>query len=138
MAETPTLQIPKDVIEPIIQAHIAGAVTAALSGREQIVTDAVNRVLTMQVDDQGKPSSYGRSQTFVQWLMNDAIRTAAVAALREALEKEQPAIKKAIAAELKKQSSPIAKQMVESFSRLAASDHMLNYGVSINVSMRDR
>ena len=118
MADTPTLQIPKDVIEPIIQAHIAAAVASALNGRERLMTDAIHRVLQSRVDANGQPERYNSSSspTFVEWLMQDAIKKAAREALTEQVAKLQPAIKKAIADQLTNSKSPLVKQLVEGMS----------------------
>jgi len=37
MSSNPTLQIPRDVIEPIIQAHVTEAVLNALGGQNELV-----------------------------------------------------------------------------------------------------
>lgn len=139
MADAPTFQIPKDVIEPIIQANIAAAVAAALSGREKIVEAAIHQVLNQKVDDKGAPTTYSHyNTTFVQWLMNNAIREAAKDAVRAAISGQHEAIKTALAAELRKSASPIAKQIIAGVIGVAVTPHMLDYRLSVEVKAKER
>lgn len=133
--DTPTLNIPKDLIEPIIQAHIAAAVTTALGGREKVVSDAIYAALNMKVDDRGAPSTYSSGITFVQWLMKDAIRKAAIEAMQIALEGQKEEMKKAIADELRKSRSVVAKTLIEALANQVTNGG-LRYNLAINIAER--
>lgn len=116
MAENPTLQIPKDVIEPIIEAHISTAVATALRGQGNMIANAVTRVLQHPVDSDGKPTRYSSDMTFTQWLLTDAIKRMAKAALEEHMKQFEPELKEMIAKELSKRNSPMVKKLVESMA----------------------
>jgi hypothetical protein len=132
MAE-PTFQIPKDVIEPIITAHIAAAVSAALAGRERIVEMTVSQLLNMKVDSEGKPSSYDRGQTFIQWVMNDTLRKAVRDIMTEELKKHEAIIRAELASQLTAKKSPLLKQLIEQLTTglvtAASSTYRLNVSV---------
>lgn len=117
MSDSPTFQIPKDVIEPIIQAHISAAIVSALSGRERLIEHAVTQVLTQKVDSDGKPSNYSSSVQFVQWAMQNAVRKAVTAMLETEFAKQEEAIRALLTAELKKSKSPLVKQLVEGMTK---------------------
>jgi hypothetical protein len=113
MSENPTFQIPKDIIEPIIQAHVSAAVVSALGENKKIVEMAISRVLNQKVNSDGNTSGYvyNNSPTFIQWLMSKAVRSAVEKAVVEQVATYQDELKKAIAAELGigKKYSPLAK-----------------------------
>lgn len=135
MADAPTFQIPKDVIEPIIQSHISAAVAVALQGHRPIVEQAVAHALNVKVDNDGKVSQYSSSNQvpWLQWVMGDCIRKAALAAVQEELAQQQDAIKKQIAAELRKVNSPLAKKLIESMAGAIADQRSLQYRLTVSV-----
>lgn len=136
MAESPTFQIPKDVIEPIIQAHISSAVAAALGGKDKLVSDAIFAALNMKVDERGNACTYSSSIPFVQWLMKDAIQKAAKEAVQTALAGQHEALKESIAKELRNSKSVLAKQLIESLAGTLSKGNMLDYRLSITVAER--
>ena len=118
-----TLNVPKDVLEPIIAAHITKAVTEALgiNGRT-LVESAVAALLTMKVDSQGNRSRYdGRDdKMWIDWAIAEAAQKAAKDAIGEYFSSHQSEIKKAIVKELTKTNSPLAKDLAQSFVSGAA------------------
>lgn len=110
--QQPTLSIPRDVIEPIITAHVAAAVTAALSDRTVLIDKLVTEVLNAPTDSEGKPGrGYSYDTTFIVWAMRDCVRKATKAALEEAMAKHGDAIKKTMVDQLSKKNSPLAKEL---------------------------
>ena len=132
MAE-PTFQIPKDVIEPIITAHIATAVSAALAGRERIVEMTVSQLLNMKVDSEGKPSSYDRGQTFIQWVMNDTLRRTVRDIMLEELKKHESVIRAELAAQLTAKKSPLLKQLIEQLTTGIVTAASGSYTLNVSV-----
>jgi hypothetical protein len=128
----PTLTVPRDVIEPVIQAHISAAVVAALGDRSAIVQDVVTRVLQEKVDDEGKASNYNRSIPWLQWVMHKCVRDAAKAAIVEQLELQKDALKKALAAELAKKNSPLVRQLVEGMVGAMTHPDVLKYRIAVS------
>ena len=141
MSEHPTFQIPKDVIEPIISAHVSTAVAAALAGRDALVSKAVERALFYKVDREGNPGrGYGGEVPWIQWKMDDLIRKTTAECLAEELPKHKDQIKAALAKELGLNSSklsPFAKKLIDGILSVATNDSYLKYSVSVTVE-KDR
>ncbi len=112
MASASTIQIPDDVIKPIIEAKVAAAVMAAMEGHQNLVTQIVGAALAAKVDRDGKPASYG-DLTFLAWAMQHAIKTAAMEAIREHVETRRDSIKAEIARQLGSSKSRLGKQLAE-------------------------
>lgn len=129
----PTFQIPKDVIEPIIQSHVAAAVSTALGGHALMVEKAVAQALNVKVDSEGKQSGYRSDIPWLQWVMGECVRKAALEAVQEALIEQQGRIKKEIARELQKVNSPLAKRLIESMAGAIADHDALKYRLTVNI-----
>ncbi len=135
MPEQSTLVIPKDVLEPIIQAHVAKAITEALGGQGRIIEEAVRVALEAKVDERdGKVSSYASTNapTFLTWLVRHAIRDAATAAVREHLTADMERIKAAVAKEMKNQRSPLTRSLIEGIAK--ATTDSARFQISVNVN----
>ncbi len=127
----PTFQIPKDVINPIIEAHVTTAVINALDGKDRLIEEAVRWVLFMKVDSDGKSTSYN-GISFVQWAMMKCVREAVKKAIEENMEKHKEEIKKAIAKELSKPStSPLAKQLINGMVEAMTAPEVLKYRIKV-------
>jgi hypothetical protein len=133
----PTFQIPKDVIEPIIKAQVAAAVVAALGDKGAIIENAVAAVLNSKVDSDGKPDKYGYggSVSWVQWVMNDCVKTATREAITEAMEKQRGRVKAAITKELTNSKSPLVRKLVDALAGSLDSDS-LKYRISVGVEQK--
>jgi len=114
VADGPTLQIPRDVIEPIIQAQITASIASAL-GANGIMQKAIESILQTKVGSDGKADRYSdsRGRPWVEWAVGDALRNAARAAILEAVAGQQEALRNEIASQLSRKNSPLVKQLVE-------------------------
>ena len=127
MSNTTTLQIPKDVIEPIIQARVSAALLEVFGNQGALLDRIVQSVLQQKVDSEGRPSnsSYGSQETTLQYLAHKAIRDATLEALREVLEQHKQKVKDALVAELKRPKSnlldKLASSMIDSMCETAKS-----------------
>lgn len=130
----PTFQIPKEIINPIIQAHVNDAVIKALDGPGQIVTRAIAGVLQTKVDSNGKPSSYNsdRDRTWIDWVIGDCIQKAARDAIEQTLSKHTDRIREEITAQLAKKNSPLVKQLIEGMVGAFTSDHTIKYRINVS------
>lgn len=115
--ETATLQLPKDLIEAAIQTNVAKAMAEAMGGYNSLMAQAVERVLSQKVGSDGQPSGYHNSTTFIQWAVNDQLRTAVQRALTEELAKHEAEIRRQIVGQLSKRNSPLIKQLVENMTK---------------------
>lgn len=113
--QQPTFQIPKEIIEPIIKAHVNEAVMRALDGPGAVVAKAISTVLTMKVRDDGSPDGYNstNSPTFIDWCVRDCIKKAARAAIEEELAKHTDRLKASMVAEMQRKNSPLIKQLAD-------------------------
>lgn len=130
-----TLEIPNDVIEPIIQARVTAAVMEALGGYERIIETAVGRVLNQKVDDKGQPSNYtsSSSPSWLKWVMDDCVKKSAKAAVEKFFADNQSKIEEALIKELSKKNSPLLKQMVAAFMGGVVNTDRLKYRLEVSV-----
>jgi hypothetical protein len=74
----------------------------------------VSKTLLEKVGPDGKTDSYySKDRTWLEYLCQDAIKTATVAAVREAAEKLGPDLKRLVSAELVKRKEDLAAQLVD-------------------------
>lgn len=136
----PTLNIPQDVINPIIQANISAAILSAMGDGSKVMANAIATVLSTKVDpNSGNLSSYSSNNTtpWIDWMLGQAIRESAKAAIVEYMAGQQEAVKKQLAAELSKKNSPLAKTLVEAMATGMADARALSYSISVAVSARN-
>ncbi len=138
MPETSTISIPKDVLEPIIQAHVTAAIATALGDRSRLVEQCVAHALTKKVDEKGvvNQQDYYNKTEFLRWLVDDAIRTAATNAVREHIAGDIEAVKLAVAKEMKNQKSAMTKELLAGIAKAAVSMSRFQIAVTVNHSNR--
>lgn len=135
MAENPTLQIPRDVIEPIIQAHVSAAITQALGERDLLVKTALDRVIMRPVTENGNAPQYSSDKTkpWLEWAVGALIQKAILSALQEELDKHKDQLRDMVIKELQKKNSPLLKQMAEAMVGGFANQETLKYRLTVNV-----
>lgn len=131
MPENPTFTIPKDVIDPIIKAHVATAITSALGGRDELITKAISRVLFQKVDHRGEPSDYSSNPEFIQWACRNAITEAVKSCLTEEIKKHEEKLKALISAALSKKNSPLVKQLAEGLVGAISNPDVLKWRLNV-------
>lgn len=112
MSSSPTIAIPRDIIEPIIQAEITKSIIEAMGPKQAVMQQAIAAILNLSVDSDGKPSSYN-GRPWIDWIIGKEIRAAAQAAIVEHLATHADVIKKQLSTELAKKNSPLVRQLVE-------------------------
>ena len=130
MLESPTFQIPRDVIEPIIQAQVVKGLMDALGSREEVVTRAVSFMLNVNVDDAGKPTSY-RGQPWIAWCVMECVQKAVKQTIVEYLVKHQEVVKKEFLKQMTKPNSPIVKKLLESIVSDIGDENHLNWHLTV-------
>lgn len=136
--ETSTIQIPNDVIQPIVEAKVAAAVTEALGGYDRLIEVAVNQVLNMKVDPNGSPSRYSDALPWFKYVMTDCVKRSARAAIEEYFKEHEELIKKAITAELGKKNSPLVKQLVATLIGSVVNSESLRYRMNVSVNIEEK
>lgn len=132
--DSSTIQIPNDVIKPIIEAKVAAAVVEALGGYKPMVELAVAQVLNQKVGDDGKPSTYSNAVPFFKWAMDDCIRRATRAAIEDYFKVHEDLIKQAVTSELSKKNSPLVKQLVAALTGTVLNANELRYRMNVTVT----
>ena len=132
----PTIAIPKDIIEPIIQAQITAAIASALGPHTFVLRDAITGILSVKVDEKGSPTNYSSGKPWLDWAVGDAVRKAAREAIEQQVDTLRDSIKKQIAAELSKKNSPLVKQIAEGLAGSIFTADNLRWRLSINPEPR--
>jgi hypothetical protein len=100
--EKSTIEIPNDVILPIVEAKVAAAVTEALGGYDRLIEVAVSQILNQKVGDDGRPSTYSNAVPWFRYVMRECVQKSARVAIEDYFKEHGELIKKAITTELNK------------------------------------
>ena len=135
MSEQSTFQIPKDVIEPILQAQVTAAVLASLGDRGAIIEKAVAAILNQKVDHDGKVSHYSsdRSPSWAQWMMGECIKKACKEAIEKAMESHEKTIRDEIIRQLTSKNSAALKSLAASMTTGFQEAAKSKYRISIAI-----
>lgn len=134
MAENATIQIPKDLLEPAIQAQISKALIDAMSLKTDVLGALAERMLTQKVDNEGKPtnSNYSGTQTWVQWLTENMTREAIKEAIKAQGEEFKSLVRAAVEKELKKPNSKLVKEISEGAALAVMQTANSGWRISVN------
>lgn len=115
--EQASVNIPKDLLEPIIRQHIAAGVVAAIGDPARLIQGVVERAVKTKVDNEGKvsDSSYCNSHDLIEVVCRNTIIRATKAAIENFIAKQEPLIVAAVEKELRKSTSKFAKALVDGF-----------------------
>lgn len=115
MTEQASVNIPKDLLEPIIRQHVAAGVVAAIGDPAELIRQIVDRSLKVKVDSEGKVNDYSHYNThdFIDAIAGKTIREATKAAVIEYVNEQRPAIQAAVKAHLTRKTSAVAKALVD-------------------------
>lgn len=133
-----TIEIPNEVILPIVEAKVAAAVTEALGGYDRLIEVAVSQVLNQKVGDDGRPSTYSNAVPWFKYVMRDCVQKSARAAIEDYFKDHGELIKKAITTELNKKNSPLVKQLVSTLIGSVVNADSLRYRMNVSVNIEDR
>jgi hypothetical protein len=137
-----TIEIPKDVLQPIIEARVTAALSEALAGdnKQNLLEMIVDRVLSAKVDDRGEPDRYNSSHatTALEWMVRKALKEAVSESIKEALQSHKETLREALVAELQRSKSKLvqhlARSMVEGMAKTAES---ASYRFSVEYKERE-
>lgn len=133
-----TIEIPNDIIQPIVEAKVAAAVTEALGGYDRLIELAVCQVLNQKVDERGVPSTYSDAVPWFKYVMRECVQKSARAAIEEYFAAHGELVKKAIATELSKKNSPLVKQLVSVLIGSVVNEDSLRYRMNVSVNIQER
>lgn len=131
MGELASINLSKEIIEPIVREQLQASIVAALGKSEQLIAGVVQTILNTQVDREGKRGSgYGYNHTLIQWMAEDAIKEAAKEAIKEWFAANRETLKKDIKRALTDNRAMMAEQYV-----MGLCEHAQNSGITVSVSV---
>ncbi len=115
MTETATVNIPKDVLEPIVRSQVAAGIVEALGKPEQLISKVVAQALKQKVDSKGSVSThnYDNRYDLIELLATNGIHSVVRESLGKWIEEQRPAIEAQVKKALSRKESAFAKALVE-------------------------
>jgi hypothetical protein len=132
MAEQTAITLPNNLIEPLIRAEITAALSRALGSQQQLIDAVAAKIVNDKVDSDGRPSSYGNSVPFIEWLTKKKLYEFIAELLKEELESLRPVFRSALLAQMKKDKSAITQAFVEGMLTHHISDGRIRYNLTIS------
>lgn len=126
------ISVDQGLVQPVIQAEIQAAIVRELAkDNGNLIREVVARVLTQKVDNDGKVSSYGGSKAYMDWVCEQAIRSATKSALEAYIRDSEELLMEEIEKQIKKNGKEMAKIFVESL--MGAIKTSWRFSVSIDL-----
>ena len=124
MAEQATVNIPRDVLEPIVRAQVTAGVLRAFGDPAELIEQVVARSLTQKVDSDGKVNTYDSYNKYdvAEVLAKQAIHKMTKEMLAEFVEQQRPKIEAAVKSALAKKSGAFAKALVDGLQRSVSAE----------------
>ena len=138
MAE-PSLIIPRDIIEPLLQAKIAESMLAVLGDRAAIIDATVAKVLMEKVDDRGNKSNYNSAIPWIQYIMEEVIQEACKEAIIKWSVQAKEQIEEVIMKQLgmdKRRIGPLAKTLIDAMTNQLRGED-LRYSIKVSYGRGD-
>ena len=126
-----SMELDKDSIEALLREQIQASVAVALAGSgEALVQQLVKETLDLKVDNDGKPSSWGKD-TFAGYLVKQMIREAAKEAITDWIGENKGRIRRAVRRQMERHPDNIADAIVDSLHRNLSGGINWRFQVSI-------
>jgi len=130
------IQIPGVDFGGMAQQAIAAKLTEAMVGADDIIRKMVVQAIATKVDEKGEVNryeSYNRTP-MIEWLAQDMIRRAALQALKDKITSMQPAIEKAIEAEMRRNVKSIASALASAFVERSKDAYGLKADIKLSIT----
>jgi len=112
-----SLTISKEIVTPIVEAKLKGAILEALGGKDELIEKLINDILTRKVASNGKRSSYSSENkyTWIDLSLTNQIKKAIEEEVKAQLIGSSKTIKEALVAQLrtKSGSNKVAKALLD-------------------------
>ncbi len=136
--ETISLQISKEIVNPIVETKIKEAILAALGGSDLIVKKVIDEVLNRKVDASGKISTYSHDNKY-SWLdavVTDQIKKAVEEELKAIIKESSSRIKDELIKQLqtKKGSSKAAEALLSAMNGTFGNSWSSKFNIEFNSS----
>lgn len=116
--DSATVNIPKDVIEPIVRQQVCAGVVAALGNPSELIRQVVERALAQKVNRDGKRDSSNcyNDHDLIETVSRIAIHKAVHEAITAWVEENRPVIKEQVQKALARKQSAFARALVDGLS----------------------
>ncbi len=133
MAEQATVNIPKDILEPIVRAQVTAGIIKAFGDPAELIASVVERALSQKVAEDGKVSNYQSENKFtvIEALSRKMINEIAKQMLQDYMQTQRPKIEKALKATLARQHGKFATAMIEGLTK--AIDNKYRFECSLSI-----
>lgn len=110
-----TVNIPRDVLEPIVRQQVAAGIIAAMGDPTEIVTELVSQSFNRKVDSVGKVSQYScdNKYSMIEVVCRKAIDKVVQECIQEFVEVQRKAIKENVEKALARRNSAVARALVD-------------------------
>ena len=134
-----SLNISEKMLSPVIEQQVKLMMTEMLGGKDEIVNKVITTILKTKVDENGKPSSYSSSKTFIEWLLLDEVTKLVRELIEEELRSRTGEIKAAIKKKLRseKGGSIVADALLNGLNETFKYGWTSNIQVSFEPPSRD-
>lgn len=134
-----TLNISEKMLNPVIEEQVKLMMAEMLGGKDEIVNKVITTILKTKVDENGKPSSYSSSKTFIEWLLLDEVKKLVRELIEEELRSRTGEIKAAIKKKLRseKGGSIVADALLNGLNETFKYGWTSNIQVSFEPPRRD-
>ena len=134
-----TLNISEKMLNPVIEKQVKLMMAEMLGGKDEIVNKVITTILKTKVDENGKPSSYSSSKTFIEWLLLDEVKKLVRELIEEELRSRTGEIKAAIKKKLRseKGGSIVADALLNGLNETFKYGWTSNIQVSFEPPSRD-
>lgn len=115
MADTATVNIPKDVLEPVVRAQVAAGITEALGNPAVLIEKVVQHALGQKVDSRGNisKSNYDNRFDLVELMATKGIHDVVRQTLESWVDEQRPIIEDKVRKALSRKESTFAKALVD-------------------------
>jgi len=139
MSEDLNITVGKELITPILEQKISAAIVRELGSVQEVVADAVGRVLNMKVDSQGKEDTYGyhNSQSLIQYHCKNLLRQAAENALAEFVASNEKRIRAEVKKQFQKHLDKVSAQLVLGLVDKAKQSYRFDFKVEVREPKED-
>lgn len=113
-----TLNVDENLVRPIVEAEIQAAIVRQLESSQNLIPKLVQAALNQKVDYQGRLGrDYDNKYPYIEYLCNEAIRSAAQEGMKKYIEDSIPLLQVEIEKQIRSQTKNIAKTFVEGIAQ---------------------
>lgn len=127
------VNVPQELVQPVIEAEIQSAIIKALGNQDNLVREAVNALLHQKCNSRGEisSSSYENKHNVVDVLVHNAMVRTVKAAINKWIEENTPILEEAVKKQLKNSPNALAKALVGGFAEYAKTNTSIMFEVSL-------